>query len=189
MTEASSQTAAAWAQANAAWVQAVLTAGAVFAAAWLQDRSVGKREVAANNRRLEQVASVALWTLRAWKKVELRCTSDGMDPVGFLGVYRPEEFGVALRALRDVRVAELGDDVLTTAVLELERAFDHARGEFEQEWERAKRSPAAVRAQALAGKEGVHIFNAAASVERRVGELVGRAAREDKLRELPRDYQ
>jgi len=60
--------------ATAAWVQAILTAAAVFAAAWLQDRSFQKRDRAALSENRE--AAIALILVAARR---LRWLADSLE--------------------------------------------------------------------------------------------------------------
>ncbi len=179
-----SQTTAAWVQAGAACLQAFLSAGAVFAAWWLQDRSLRKRDEADRARSLEGAAAAAIWALQVWRKVKARASHDGMDPTRFVEIYRQEEFGTALRALRQVPVAEFGDEVLTTAMFELEAALERAERDLGAEVDLIKRTSRAANALSFIGNRTTDIFNPGAGVERRVAELTGRVARESLLSQL-----
>jgi hypothetical protein len=166
-----------WVQALAAWVQAILTAGAVFAAARLQDRSLERRERMARTQRLEGAASIARWCLAMYEATKKRGRPN-MTPFDFATVHREEDFHAAVRALRTIPLAELGDGDLTVTVLRLEAALERASADLAAASQHALQHPGAapetIDGANMVAKFEVEIFNAAAGVERRVAELVGR---------------
>ncbi|HZZ33467.1 MAG TPA: hypothetical protein VFE10_15915 [Phenylobacterium sp.] len=169
---------AAWAQADAALLQAVLSAGAVLLAWWLQKRWLDARDAADRRRKLEGIANSALWVLKAYK----RLLSNAKDR----RLVEPSEINQAMIVLSALPIAELDDEVLWSVVVELRARFSHAAGAISE-----------IRGRVLTGMEAqdlvtdaheliwaheVHVFNAVANVERRVAELNNRPAREDRLR-------
>ncbi|MDB5477128.1 MAG: hypothetical protein JWP49_2639 [Phenylobacterium sp.] len=161
-------------QATAAWAQAVLTALAVFLAAYLQDRSLQRRERADLNRRIESAAFAARW---AWSVFEqLRsAVSDGMDPDGFRETYLKSDWYSANRIARSVAPLDVRDEILAGALLRLDLQIARVDGVLNEMI--SSTSPNARNVATALKNESASLFNALANVERRAAILVGRPAK------------
>lgn len=160
--------------ASAAWAQAILTALAVWAAAKLQDRAMAKRDIELRNHDLEGVAAVGRYGLALFKRVLERLT-DNMRGAEVAKALQGSELHPAQRSLKEIHVEKLGDVTLTFAVLDLEVALQKAEQALHDVRERGSNNRTTdFDARTLAGNHEVHVFNAAAGVERRVAELVKR---------------
>jgi hypothetical protein len=165
-----------WWQAWGAILQAVLSAAAVFAASRLQDQGFARRDLEVRNRRLEGVAAVARFVNGKIAGVAKQLTS-GMSPAHALNVISEGSLTATNRAIREIEPATLSDVELITVFLRFEEAFNEfsrVAGEIRGAAERRKATGTAVNAISLFGDIEVVMFNAAAGVERRVAELVGR---------------
>jgi hypothetical protein len=166
-----------WWQAWAAILQAFLSAGAVWAAVKLQDRSTERREKKEEIERWEAVALVARFSYETYVLATKRFTN-GMDANAFAGLYEHGDFEPATKAIKDIRSPELGDLELLSCWLNFEKAWRAAHGRVEHLTgvvARARETGAAVDAQNHLGDRETTLFNRAAGVERRVAQLVGRA--------------
>lgn len=166
-------------QAGAAVLQAVLSAGAVYVAARLQDRAQDKRDRAQRNTQLEGVAAAVRWALRTYQNTLKRAPLDDVPLTVLSDAYRREEFAAAIRALRTIAVVQLGDYVLTELVLRLEAHMEMAEREFMKVLSDSALTPSnGIKAHTIIANHQTEIFNAAAGAERRVAELVGRPSAE-----------
>lgn len=176
-------------QAIAAVAQAVMSAGAVYLAARLQNRAQDKRDAAQRNMQLEGAASTALWALQVYRKTLGRAKIDGVSLQTFTEAFRPEEFQSAIRALKAVPVAQFGDYKLTELMSRLEADMEIALRELTEAVRNASNQPLnAVAANTLIKKYETDLYNSAAGAERRVAELVGRLARIDTMPNPPADW-
>jgi hypothetical protein len=163
-----------WA-ASAAWAQALLTAGAVFAASWLQDRSVRKNSDAAWHRRLEAAASAARWVWSKYDSMVKAAATDSMDPDRFADLVQPSVLQACVNALSEFPPMEIADAQTSNALLNLRTELELARGKLLAAREFALRTQQAVQASSRLSEHAASIFNAAASIERSVANIVGRS--------------
>ena len=170
---------AAWGQAWAAGLQAVLSAGAVFWASRLQDKGLQKRDDAIRRRRLEGVASVARYVLGRVNRF-IDGLQDGVDANWVIEATINFPLPPLKRAVQALEAQELADEELADAFLDFEAAFT----EFEVKFNllntyanEIRQNGMAVNARMRMADVPATLFNAAASVERRVAALNGRPAK------------
>lgn len=165
-----------WWQAWAAMLQAGLTAAAVFAAVWLQNRALDQRDKEVRNRRVEGLALLARY---AYDTVE-RAAGDfteGMHPDAVLRSFELGHLTPPLEAIKRVDILQLDDVALIQAFLDLDRAYTAAEGRLRvliQQAHDARGSDRPINASSFMGDRTTALHNAAASIERRVAKLVGR---------------
>jgi len=162
--------------AGAAWVQAVLTVGAVAGAAWLQDRGIRRRAEAEQVSRLESVAAIARFAHYVFN-AKFKDLTDGMDPGRCRNTFAPQDVTPALRAVREVRPLTLGDPRLVEDLLHMEYSLSTAQQLMETLHETAIRCESgghAVNALSMVGSLPALALQSAVEVERRVAALTGR---------------
>jgi len=165
-----------WWQVWAALLQALLSAGAVWAAVALQDRSSARRDAHAEIERWEAVALVARFALATYESATKKF-QNGMAASAFVGLYEHGDFEPSKKAINDIEAPALGDLEMLGYWLQFEKAWRAAHGRVElltTVVANSRTSGIPVDALTHMGDRGTTLFNAAAAVERRTAQLVGR---------------
>ncbi len=111
--------------ATAAWAQAILSALAIFAAVWLQDRDRAKRREEQARLRLDAVLTIAESCVRTLRYLDKRARGGELVKSKF-GFY-DDETSAHLAAVTAVDLSQLEDPRVGTELIRLRRATTTAR--------------------------------------------------------------
>jgi hypothetical protein len=163
-------------QTVAAWAQAIFAAAAVFAAAWLQERFLRRQTQDQHRQRIENVASAARWVLQTYERIHQAVDGRNLSLRDFANLDGQGAFATAAKVLAELKLGDLDDHELATAVLTLQGVIADISAKREEQLEIAKRAPSPIVTERWLKQDYVMVFNAASAVERLAARAVGRKA-------------
>ena len=160
----------------AAWAQAVFAATAVFASAWLQERLISRQSEVARKQRYENAASAARWVLQTFTRLQVAVAGGDLSLGDFASLDGQGAFSVALKALGELRLSEIDDETLATAVFALKGMMGDIARRRQAQIEQAVTAPNVIVNEGWLPQDRVAVFNSASAVERAAAVLCGRPA-------------
>ncbi|MBO9707435.1 MAG: hypothetical protein J7521_04395 [Caulobacter sp.] len=160
----------------AAWAQAIFAAAAVFAAAWLQERFITRQAQDSKRRIYENAASSARWVLQSFQAVQRAVEGKNLSLKNFVALEEQGPLTLSMKVLSELKVSELDDPILATAVFNLQSMMIVVAERRAAQFEMANMTSSPIVTEGWFTQNAVDVFNKAASVERRVAELHGRAS-------------
>ncbi|NQE65305.1 hypothetical protein E1H18_1086 [Caulobacter sp. RHG1] len=163
-------------QTVAAWAQAIFAAAAVFAAAWLQERYLRRQSQEQRHQKIHNAASAARWVLQTYERIHQAVDGRSLPLRDFVNLDGQGAFATAAKVLAELRLGDLDDHELATAVLTLQGVIADISAKRDEQLDIAKRAPNAVVTERWLKQDYVAVFNAASAVERLAARATGRKA-------------
>jgi len=124
---------------------------------------------------MKNAASTARWVLQTFQAVQRAVEGKNLSLKAFVALQEQGPLTLSMKVLSELKLSEFDDPILATAVFNLQSTMIVVAERRAAQFQTASLTDSPIVTEGWFSQNAVDVFNKAASVERRVAELCGRA--------------